>query len=137
MERVLLAEDDDEMRCTLARELSRAGYAVHTARNGMEALIFVTLLEFDVTVFDVRMPACTGLEVLARLRERGSCVPCVLISGFADGMEGVAERYGAVVLSKPFPMTALWAAIRDARHARAGGDAALTDPGAHGEVTKT
>ena len=113
MPRVLLAEDDDEMRDTLARELLRAGFTVQTAKDGLEALIWVSQADFDVAVFDVRMPECTGLEVLMRLRERGSRVPCVLISGFADGLDGIGELYGAVVLSKPFPMEALRAAMRE------------------------
>ena len=113
MLRLLLAEDDDELRDTVARELSRAGYAVETARDGLEALRFIDRGAFDVAVLDVRMPECTGLEVLSRIRQRGSRMPCVLVSGFADRMDGMAERYGALVLSKPFPMRALCAALRE------------------------
>jgi CheY-like chemotaxis protein len=120
--RVLVAEDDLEMRRLVCRAMRRAGYEVTEVADG-RALIS-TLIHLmtqapgsmpDLIISDVRMPGCTGLEVLARLRRSDATIPVILITAFGDQQTHTeAERLGAVrVLDKPFDVDELCAAAQE------------------------
>jgi DNA-binding response OmpR family regulator len=110
--RILLAEDDDELRAWLAAALRDDGYAVDEAENGMDLLAKLarSLLGLpdggpvDVVVSDIRMPGFSGLEVLAALRNTDHTVPVILITAFGDEeTHELAGRLGAnAVIDKPF-----------------------------------
>jgi len=114
--RLLVAEDDGEMRRLVAGELRRDGYHVDEAASGRELreLVVTALVRANTAqpatalphliVSDVRMPGWTGLDLLEHLRDRGSDLPVVLITAFGDrDMHERAARLGAVaVLDKPF-----------------------------------
>jgi DNA-binding response OmpR family regulator len=118
--RVLLAEDDEEMRTMLAAALRHEGYEVEEAHDGNELLARVrsSVLStdggapVDLVVSDIRMPGCSGLEVLRSLRDEDWAVPFILITAFGDEeTHRTAEEYGAtLVLDKPFEMGDLCAA---------------------------
>ena len=121
--RVLVADDDEEMRALLATALRDEGYNVVEASDGLELL---DRLEFagedgdwvplyDVVVSDVRMPGVTGLEVLEGMRQVDWSTGVVLISAFADQqVHDDARRLGAMaVLAKPFALQDFLDAIRD------------------------
>lgn len=119
--RVLLAEDDEDLRRYLAAVLRARGYEVIEASNGIELLVRLQLglLEypfpgfFDAVVTDVRMPGVTGMSVLDGLAVLGLAARVVVISGFADReTTRLASRQGAAaVLSKPFETAALLRAL--------------------------
>jgi len=121
---VLLAEDDEDLRCLLADALRADGFDVIECPNGLTLVeTLVSRLEaggrsFDLVVSDVRMPGVTGLSVLECLSEwdelRG--LPMVLITAFGDArLHELARRFGAVsLLEKPFEMTALMQVVREA-----------------------
>jgi two-component system response regulator (stage 0 sporulation protein F) len=120
--RVLLAEDQPEMRRILRRALVRDGYEVVEAEDGpslVRALVAGLLSEHarapELIISDVRMPGFTGLEVLARLRREDWSTPVILITAFADeAVHQEAARLGAVrVLDKPFELDELRAAVRE------------------------
>lgn len=109
--RVLVAEDDAEMRGVLATALRKDGYEVVEARDGAEVLDLIgdSLLRRktdppDVLVADIRMPGFSGLQVLAGLRQADWAMPVVLITAFGDlGTHAEARRLGAAaVFDKPF-----------------------------------
>ncbi|MGH7554033.1 MAG: response regulator, partial [Longimicrobiales bacterium] len=68
--RILIVEDDDGHRQTLARHLSRSGWEVATAENGDRALGMFAAVAPHLVLTDIRMPGMSGLELLVRLRER-------------------------------------------------------------------
>ena len=116
--RVLVAEDDREMRAIVAQALRRAGYAVTEARDGATAVDHIgsCLLHRipdppDVVIADIRMPALTGLSLLASVRDLG--LPVILITAFGDDhTHELARRLGAVtVFDKPFDIDRLCAAV--------------------------
>lgn len=117
MARVMIVEDEADVRGYFARVLARIGPGVEvvTARDGCEALDMHRLKPCDVILSDHRMPCMTGLELLTALRP-WSAVPFVLIS--ADrSVESAAYAAGANdFLSKPIGLDALRDAI--ARHLR-------------------
>jgi len=108
---VLVADDDEDMRAVLAEELARHGWSVALARDGDEAEGAMRRAAFTVAVLDVRMPGPSGVELLVRLRRRGSTMPVVLITGVTEGLEALGSEHGAIVLAKPFSGAALRAAL--------------------------
>lgn len=108
--RVLLAEDDRELRLLLATALRRDGYEVleaHDAKHLLElmgeALVSGNGAPVDVVVSDIRMPGASGLDLLAGLRRDDWTTPVVLITAFGDPeTHAEAYRLGAdAVLDKP------------------------------------
>ena len=116
--RLLLAEDDEEMRLLLAWGLRRAGYDVLEAGNGSELLEKFAACEregtpVELVIADVHMPGVTGLQALEFLRHIGCEVPTILITAFGDRrVELLARELGATaVLDKPFEAEQLEALI--------------------------
>lgn len=122
--RVLLAEDDDEMRSMLATLLRRAGFEVLEAGDGYELTSKLDAIagseltgsserRLDLIISDINMPGATGMEVLARLRRAHRVTPMILMTAFGDTRtHEEADRLGAeVVLDKPFALSDLLAAI--------------------------
>jgi len=133
--RVLLADDDDEMRALAASALRSDGCDVVEVTNGvqlldaMAALLIgeASVLPVELIVSDVRMPGITGLSVLAGLHAAGIDVPVILITAFADDdTRAEARRFGAfALLDKPFEMGVLRSLVRRSA-ARLRGEAKAT-----------
>jgi CheY-like chemotaxis protein len=112
--RVLVAEDDGEMRSLLSSVLAKDGYEVIEACSGEELVDFfgLALLDkslcgsVDIVVSDLRMPGYSGLEALAGLRAAGCSVPFILITAFgSEEIHRQARDLGATaVFDKPFDM---------------------------------
>ena len=120
--RVLLAEDNDEMRRLLAHALSEDGYKVIQCRDGGEFLIrlqpFIIdkrSVDFDVIISDIRMPGLTGLEILEDLHECKGFPPMILITAFGDEeTHAQAEKFGAAAMfDKPFEIDALLSKVHE------------------------
>ena len=110
--RIFVAEDQLEMRALISRALRTDGYEVVEAQDGaglIEALVSTMLKDArapDLIVTDVRMPGCSGLDVVARLRRADQLTPVIFITAFGDDeTHAEAERLGAAkCLDKPFDM---------------------------------
>ena len=112
--RLLVAEDDREMRRLLVESLRRDGHEIESVGSGLALLAHVRDgRSYDLVVSDVRMPGRTGLEVLADARARGWPSPVLLITAFGDDTTlDEAARLGAIALfSKPFDMDDLRTAV--------------------------
>jgi CheY-like chemotaxis protein len=123
--RVLLVEDDPEMRELMALALQGDGYEVREAADGLEALRLLGAEGnpgIDLVVSDIRMPGCSGLEMLQRLRGRPSQVPVVLVTAFGDReTHARARRLGAALLDKPFELDDLRELVFEALDPRSPG----------------
>lgn len=122
--RVLLAEDDEDLRSLLVQALRDEGFAVVECPNGL-ALVEQVVSQFDafeqgfdLVISDVRMPGVSGLSVLEGISEWDDLprVPMVLITAFSEPrVHDLARRFGAIsVLEKPFEMSALLQIVRSA-----------------------
>jgi len=113
--RILIAEDDQVLADGLLRPLRASGAAVDHVPNGSEAdAALMTSNEFDLIILDLGLPKMHGLEVLKRLRARGSSMP-VLILTAADSVEERVKGldYGADdYMAKPFSLQELEARVR-------------------------
>ena len=116
MARILVVDDDELVRVSVAEILSRAGHQVETAEDGEAALGRHRAARFDLVVTDIVMPRMEGLETVRALRGDRSRVKIVAISGCERrGSEfylTAARALGAdQVLVKPFTGAELRAAV--------------------------
>ena len=114
--RVLVVEDDESLRGALERLLGLAGFSV-VAYGSAEALLSEGAGESAACVVsDLRLPAMSGLELLAALRAHGWRAPLILITAYDEpGLAKTATGRGAAgYLVNPFHGTALLAAVRAA-----------------------
>lgn len=106
---LVIADDDAAMRTWLRVVLVRLGIDLHEAASGWELLaLLASGRPIDLVISDVRMPAPSGLQVLASARTAGCEAPFLLITAFGDDqLRRRAGALGAAVLDKPFPAAAL------------------------------
>ena len=111
--RVLIVEDERNMRRVLAGLLEREGYDVLEAPNGARALEEVALESVDVVLTDLKMPQMNGLELLEAIRGRDPALPVILLTAFGTvGSAVEALKQGALdYLTKPFDPEQLLTAI--------------------------
>jgi len=117
MSRVLLVDDDDQVRSLFAMALSKDGHAVTDTESGTEALELLAHEAFDILVTDLIMPDTEGIEIIMRVRELSLPTKIIAISG--GGSVGgstyldTAKRLGAdLTLKKPVPGSRLIEAVR-------------------------
>src|SRR5436853_7881086 len=82
MARILLAEDDDQLRAFLGRGLRRAGHAVDAVADGEAALMQAHDVAYDLLVADVVMPGIDGIELARRGSLRQPSIRVMFITGF-------------------------------------------------------
>jgi two-component system, NtrC family, response regulator AtoC len=104
MKRVLVVDDEENLRLVLRTFLRRQGYEVETAENGEEALPLIDGFGPDFVITDVRMPRMGGMDLLSALRAKGSDATVVVMSAYGshdlaiEAMQAGAYDY----VSKPF-----------------------------------
>ncbi len=102
--RILVVEDDEDMRENLQRILVGAGHEVHLPRNGAEAITVLETHPCHLVLSDLVMPGMGGLELVRQIRQHDQIVPVVFLSAFGDrATMAKATQMGAVdFLTKPF-----------------------------------
>ncbi|HIG11474.1 MAG: response regulator [bacterium] len=107
--RILIADDDQEIRLGMAELLSFLGVEILQAETGVQALDLVRSGRLHLALLDHKMPGPTGLEILETIRAELLGVPAILCSADAAGDVGIlARRAGAfAVLTKPVKPAAL------------------------------
>jgi DNA-binding NtrC family response regulator len=113
---LLLVDDDEPLRQTLARRLGRQDMTVTQAGNGAEALARAAQARFDVAVLDLHMPDMTGLELLEQLQARQPDVEVLLLTAHGSIETAIqALKSGAYdYLTKPFHLPELEVHIQKA-----------------------
>jgi DNA-binding NtrC family response regulator len=96
MEPLLLVEDKSELRAMLRKALERSGYAVEEAADGTTALAKLRARRFLLILTDLKLPGCSGLDILRESRQADPSVPVILITAFGSIEEAVtAMKDGA------------------------------------------
>jgi DNA-binding response OmpR family regulator len=114
MKRIIVAEDQTDIRDLLAMNLRSAGYEVDEAADGIKALSLQTERPGDLLLLDLMMPGLDGLEVCKTLRARGSITPILMLTAKSTeldrvlGLELGADDY----LTKPFSLAELLARVK-------------------------
>jgi CheY-like chemotaxis protein len=122
--RILLAEDDPEMRRMLSEALQEDGYEVISADSGTQLLDFLEyfwasvlrgrFFDVDMVISDIRMPGVDGLNVLSELRMLDRSTPVVLITAFGDEQthEKASMLGASAVFDKPFDLDSFRSYVR-------------------------
>ncbi|MBM40351.1 MAG: Fis family transcriptional regulator [Acidobacteria bacterium] len=115
-ERILVVDDDEGVRESIAMTLEYEGYECVFARSGQEGLDKIESESPDLVLLDIKMPGMDGLEVLRQLRDGGDVLPVIVISGHGTINTAVeATKQGAFAfLEKGFEADALKVNIRNA-----------------------
>ena len=102
--KILLAEDDNDMRRFLVKALANAGYEVTDYDNGMSAYRRLREEPFELLLTDIVMPEMDGIELARRAAELDPDIKIMFITGFAAVALNADSRApkDAKVLSKPF-----------------------------------
>lgn len=121
--RVLLVDDDEQVRRFAARVLSENGYGVTEVPDGESAIRQIeTVGAFDLLVTDVQLPAMSGAAVVREVRERWPAMACLLITGFAEAHSLDVDVGDTMLVPKPFaPEDLLRAAAGALQRARSVG----------------
>jgi two-component system, OmpR family, response regulator PhoP len=122
--RILLVEDEPTLQQQLRDDLQGQGYTVEATGDGKEGLYLATEYPYDAAVVDLGLPGMSGLDIIRRLRAKGSRLPILILTARGrwenkvEGLEAGADDY----LTKPFQPEELRARIK-ALLRRAGGAA--------------
>jgi two-component system cell cycle response regulator CpdR len=109
LQRILLAEDDEDMRRFLVRALTKAGYEVVSFNNGLDAYERLKEEPFTLLLTDIVMPEMDGIELARRASELDPDLKIMFITGFAAvalNPDNQAPK-DAKILSKPFHLREL------------------------------
>ena len=102
--RLLVIEDDDTLRESLAEQLVEAGYAIEQAADGREGLYFALEYPVDLAIIDLGLPELSGLDIIRQAREQGKNYPILILTARdrwqdkVDGLSAGADDY----VVKPF-----------------------------------
>ena len=118
--RILIAEDEANLRMVLQKELERLGYRVQVAPDGEAALRKLEESNVDVLLCDINMPRIDGMEVLRRVHERPNPPEVIMLTGQATVETAVeAMKLGAYdYLTKPYSITELDVRVKQAAEKR-------------------
>jgi CheY-like chemotaxis protein len=115
-ETVLLVEDEPRLRALLSEVLTRAGYRVLEASNGLEAVCLAADLSFhlDLLLTDLVMPGLGGQDLALRLQGQRAGLRVLFMSGYSDGATSLsASGVGENFLAKPFEPSTLTTCVRE------------------------
>jgi len=114
---ILLVDDEPNILKALKRLLRRDGYTIHLADSGAEALKILAVEPINVIVSDHRMPVMTGIEFLAKVKERYPDITRIVLSGFSDLdtiTEAINEGNIYKFLAKPWDDAQIRTTIKEA-----------------------
>jgi DNA-binding NtrC family response regulator len=117
---ILVVDDEAQMRSAMETSLGRLGARVFTATNGKEALDQVEKKDFDLIISDMRMPVCTGEELLKEVSKLNRQIPVVMVTAYGTISQAVdVMRLGAYdFITKPFSIEDLESLIERVQGSR-------------------
>jgi CheY-like chemotaxis protein len=113
-EKLLLVDDDADVRDIVRTVLCELGYDVREAGGGQEALAALANFNPDLLIVDFAMPSMNGAEVVTTARSQNAALKILFLSGYADSAILESAVGEALLLRKPFRPGELAAAVRSA-----------------------
>lgn len=116
--KILVIEDDPDMRFILQKSLEKIGYVVQVVENGLEGLEAMRRERFDLAIVNLRMPQMGGEETIREIRKIDPQIPVVVVMGSPrwPAKELKAEIQGLIL--KPFRLKELRSVVRDLLEAK-------------------
>ncbi len=102
--KILIADDEIDLRTLLTRVLANEGYDVKEASDGEEALKLIQIQKFDIAILDIKMPQVSGIEVLKKMQHTSPTTQSIMLTGYSDLKHAMeAQEYGAKeFIGKPY-----------------------------------
>lgn len=111
--RLLVVDDEEDLRNLLGQILTTEGYDIVTAPDGEEAIRLLDRERFDATLLDILMPKRNGMAVLKHIQKNHPSTKAIMLTGYANleySME--ARKHGAVeFISKPYKLETVLSAL--------------------------
>ncbi len=135
--RILIVDDEPNVRLVFRTALEASGYSITTAADGDEALEWLEKESVDLVLLDLQMPILSGMEVLEGMRNAGHDVPVVIITAHGNVPNAVqAMKLGAIdFLTKPISPEVLRTVVADVLARHVVRTALPTHPDEHEPVT--
>lgn len=115
MPKILIAEDDADVRLFLQEELTEAGFTVTGVGDGADAVVVAVEESFDLYLLDMLMPGLDGIQTIRVLKKVTPDVPIIGLTGYVGlGYMAQASAYGVICLPKPVVMADLITEINEA-----------------------
>lgn len=113
---VLVIDDDYHMRIALKESLTKTGYSVFLAEDGLKAINEIGKRIFDLVITDVKMPHLNGIELLKHIRKENPLLPVILVTAYGTIQDAVSViKEGAFdYIQKPFSADTLYSTIKRA-----------------------
>jgi two-component system response regulator (stage 0 sporulation protein F) len=115
MKRVLVADDEANIRLLFEQVLIEDGYQAITVATGREAVRKIMKEDFDLIILDVKMPDMNGLEVIEKIRELKKTTPVMVCSAFKHLEDDYVIKNGAVTayMTKPVNLAEMRAKVKE------------------------
>ena len=139
MMRILIVEDENNLREQLEAKLRQIGYAVDSAADGEDGLYYGEEYPIDLAIIDLGLPKMSGIELIEQLRKNGKTFPIIILTARSrwqekvEGLEAGADDY----LVKPFHFEELQARVSALIRRAAGHAAPMLENGAIKVDTRT
>ena len=119
-EKILVADDEQEIRNLLDHFLEGQGYEVVLASDGNQALKLAAEENPQLIILDIKMPGLDGLEVCKRLKEKEQTklIPVIVITGFEDNKMQALDIGADDFVNKPFDMAEIYSRVKSALRIR-------------------
>lgn len=112
--KILLVEDERDLRNFLTEELTDAGFRVTAVKDGAQAVITAVDESFDLALTDMMMPGLDGIQTIRVLKKLAPAMPIIGLTGYVgQGYMSQAASYGVTCLSKPIVMADLLKEINE------------------------
>jgi DNA-binding response OmpR family regulator len=115
MTRIMIIEDDEEMKSLLKDFLEEEGFETDSVSNGVEALEKLSKDRYALVITDIRMPGLTGLDILPGIRRRKPETPVIVMTAYGSDevRRRSLERGATAYLAKPISLSQLRILIRE------------------------
>jgi CheY-like chemotaxis protein len=84
MKKILVIDDEENIRQLYKEEFEEMGYAVITANDGLQALAAMDTTKFDLATLDMRMEEMDGIETLRKMKEKDSSLPVIICTAYEE-----------------------------------------------------
>lgn len=112
--KILLIDDDEQIRLVLHEFLQKHGFQVQLAEDGLSGLELLQHEHADLVILDIKLPYISGIGLVQLTKQNRPDLPIICITGYGFSPEKIAEQENAdLVLSKPFELQDLLKAIQE------------------------
>ena len=112
MKRIMIVDDEENIRFLYKEELEEEGFMVELAENGQEALDKLSLFKPDLITLDIKMPGMDGIETLKRIRESERHLPIIMCSAYGEYRQDLTTWASDAYVVKCADLTELKMTIR-------------------------